>query len=172
MRRLLSVASMMLIMATVSVSFTSCGDDEEPPTNEQTIQQKLVGTWIAENDFEDEPFFEKATTSCTLYADGTYIITIQFPQDFKGTLSEGQAQTIDDECFFQKQKGHWYVKDDKLTITIEEDYCFEEYGDWEWHQESETETVTIILEGDKMTTNFYDEETKTTISLLVYNRKK
>jgi len=90
--RKISLIACAIFMA---VSFVACGDDDnekEEPEIPQTLEQKLVGTWIETNLDGDEPpiklvFNANQTGSLSFTIDDETRMTLVVTQDFKWTAN-------------------------------------------------------------------------------------
>lgn len=147
MKKIYSLLCMMLVMASAFL-FASCGDDND---DEDSLRKAIVGTWKSDMESE-EPFFEKASDIVIFYSNGEFESQTKFPAGFRETLSSYTAKNIDDDGFFYRGKGHWNLKGNQIISRVEQEYCYENHNDWEWHNVKEdADTAWVSVEGDKMT---------------------
>ncbi len=147
MKKIYSLLCMMLVMASAFL-FASCGDDND---DEDSLRKAIVGTWKCDIESEEQ-FFETASELVIFYSNGEFESQIKFPAGFRETLSSNDAKNIDDDGFFYRGKGHWNLKGNQIISRVEQEYCYENHNDWEWHNVKEdADTALVSVNGDKMT---------------------
>jgi len=184
MKKLFYFACLMFTMTSASVTMTSCGDDKPEVVTPKNLEKApeedpgetpfsgdsegseeasaLVGTWRVYNSDNQEtsPVLSKLESYITFKSDNTYEEYTKLPDGIKETLTSTDAKNFDDNNIMFKSKGSYVFKNDSITITTSESYCFMDFGDWEWHKSGEIQVAKVVFDEyskDAFTSIYKDE---------------
>lgn len=132
MKKIFSILSLVLMLVFCNFALTSCSDDDDDDiTNDD---KTLVGTW---KDTTYNPGFEYGFT---FNVDGTYSY-------YSKCVTSVDNLITDKEGYMLKHKGKYIVSEDKLELTLKQEYgCYptmKKKPDAEWEEDVRTGTSTI-----------------------------
>ena len=140
MKKIFSIISLVLMFACCNFALTSCSSDDDDDDNDNDVDgvviKNLVGTW------KDTTYVPGLEYGFTFNADGTYLYYSKFitPNTDDGTV-------LDEEGCMLKHKGTYIVSEDKLELTLKQEYgCYptrRKNPDAEWEEDVRTGTSTI-----------------------------
>ena len=132
MKKIFSILCLVLILTCCNFALTSCGDDDD---DDDKVIKNLVGTW------KDTTYDENYEYGFTFNADGTYSYYAKFKTNINIYL------TTDKEGYLLKHKGTYIVSEDKLKLTLKQEYgCYptaRNNPDAEWEEDVHTRTSAI-----------------------------
>ena len=130
MKKIFSILSLVLMFACCNFALTSCSSDDDDNDNDVdgVVIKNLVGTW------KDTTYVPGIEYGFTFNADGTYLYYSKFitPNTDDGTV-------LDEEGCMLKHKGTYIVSEDKLELTLKQEYgCYptrRKNPDAEWEKD-------------------------------------
>ena len=139
MKKIFSILSLVLMFACCNFALTSCSSDDDDDDNDNDVDgvviKNLVGTW------KDTTYVPGIEYGFTFNADGTYSYYAKFKTNINIYL------TTDKEGYLLKHKGTYIVSEDKLELTLKQEYgCYptrRKNPDAEWEEDVRTGTSTI-----------------------------
>ena len=134
MKKIFSILSLVLMLVCCNFTLTSCSNDDDDETTEDKV---LVGTW------KDTTYMEGFEYGFTFNTDGTY----SYYCKYTGTTDPDNILVKDKEGYLTKHKGTYIVSEDKLELTLKQEYgCYptmRNNPDAEWEEDVRTGTSTI-----------------------------
>ena len=131
MKKIFTILSLVLMFACCNFALTSCSSDDDDDNDNDVdgvVIKNLVGTW------KDTTYVPGIEYGFTFNADGTYLYYSKFitPNTDDGTV-------LDEEGCMLKHKGTYIVSEDKLELTLKQEYgCYptrRKNPDAEWEKD-------------------------------------
>ena len=131
MKKIFSILSLVLMLVCCNFALTSCSSDDDDDNDNDVdgvVIKNLVGTW------KDTTYVPGIEYGFTFNADGTYLYYSKFitPNTDDGTV-------LDEEGCMLKHKGTYIVSEDKLELTLKQEYgCYptrRKKPDAEWEKD-------------------------------------
>ena len=141
MKKIFSILSLVLMFACCNFALTSCSSDDDDDDNDNDVDgvviKNLVGTW------KDTTYMEGFEYGFTFNTDGTY----SYYWKYTGTTDPDNILVKDKEGYLTKHKGTYIVSEDKLELTLKQEYgCYPTMNkdpNAEWEKDVRTGTSTI-----------------------------
>ena len=153
MKKTIKVLALVLTLALAVALFGACSK----AGTKASLEKKLIGKWAADLSALSELIGEEIPEGMD------YSMTMEFKKDGTGTMA--MKVVYGGETFLDEKAGYkWTLNGDKLALEMDEED--NEIMDLE-DLEGEDDTVSIKIEGDKLT--LYGENEDET---MVFNRVK